>query len=174
MRTGDFSEDPDAVSNGIWNPYSTVGPDANGLFERTAFGTPAAGDPDGCLASHVEASGGTSCNFATQIPATISTPNGTRPGLDPVAMFFMNTFPLPNYNDPLSSCPMANTGTYRVCDNYLGAVGSSQDPRSHFKTLWNLLKCLTKPERSGTMICALELSPLFSVRPCHLPLPNCG
>ena len=40
MRQGNFSEDPNVVSNGLWNPASTAGPDMNGNFERTAFGTP--------------------------------------------------------------------------------------------------------------------------------------
>src|SRR2546427_3814130 len=30
MRAGDFSEDPNVTSNGLWNPYTTVGPDQNG------------------------------------------------------------------------------------------------------------------------------------------------
>jgi hypothetical protein len=125
MRTGDFSEDPNVVTNGIWNPYSTVGPDVNGIFQRTAFGTPVAGNPfgaQGCLNSSVEAGASTgvnTCNFATQIPANM---------LDPTAMFFMKSFPQPNYLDPLSNCPLASGGTTRICDNYLGTVGSSQDP----------------------------------------------
>jgi hypothetical protein len=117
MRAGDFSEDPNTATQGIWDPYSTVGPDAQGLFDRTAFGTPAAGNPNGCLASQVNASGGKSCNFATAIPAN---------RFDPTAMFFMKSLPLPNYNNPLSTCPMA-AGGYKICSNYLGAVGNFQD-----------------------------------------------
>src|SRR6202034_2393358 len=97
MRKGNFSEDPSTVSNGLWDPYSTVGPNSSGLFTRTAFGTPVPGNPfgaNGCLNTSVEA-GLNTCNFAAQIPAN---------RLDPVAMFFINSFPLPNYNDPLSSC----------------------------------------------------------------------
>jgi hypothetical protein len=123
-RTGDFSEDPNVVTNGLWNPYSTVGPDpSTGLFQRTAFGTPATGNPfgaSGCLNSSVEA-GGSSCNFSTQIPTNM---------LDPTAMFFIKSFPLPNYLDPLSGCPLASGGLTRICDNYLGTVGSSQDPEN--------------------------------------------
>src|SRR5712691_1853815 len=96
MRQGDFSEDADVISNGLWDPNTTVGPDANtGLFERQAFGTPVPGNPfgnDGCLASAVEAGkaqGVPTCNFATQIPQN---------RLDPTAMYFMHSFPLPNYN----------------------------------------------------------------------------
>ena len=42
-------------------------------------------------------------------------------------MFFVNSFPMPNYVDPLSNCPMGKNG-YAICDNYLGTIGSSQDP----------------------------------------------
>ena len=125
MRAGDFSDDPNVVSNGLWNPYSTVGPDQNGLVERAAFGTPAANDPNGCLASHVEASGGASCTFSAQIPATIQTPLGPRPGLDPTAMFFINSFPLPNYQDPLRPDCLING--VQICNNFRGAFGASQN-----------------------------------------------
>ncbi|HXI39280.1 MAG TPA: carboxypeptidase-like regulatory domain-containing protein [Bryobacteraceae bacterium] len=124
MRQGDFSEDADVISNGLWDPYSTVGPNADGLFERRAFGTPVAGNPfggDGCQASAIEsgkASGNPTCNFATQIPQS---------RLDPTAMYFMKSFPMPNYNDPLSSCPMGKDG-FKICNNFQGAIGSSQDP----------------------------------------------
>jgi len=125
MRQGDFSEDADVISNGLWNPYSTVGPNAStGLFERTAFGTPVAGNPfgnNGCLASSVEsgkAQGINTCNFSSQIPSNL---------MDPVANYFTKSFPLPNYNDPLSGCPMGLNG-YKICNNFLGTVGSSQNP----------------------------------------------
>lgn len=95
MRQGNFSEDANVASNGLFNPYSTVGPDANGVFHRTAFSGP-------------------------QIPANM---------LDPTAMHYVNSFPLPNYNDPLVSCPQASTGNYRVCNNFIGGVGSSYNPR---------------------------------------------
>jgi len=120
MRNGDFSEDPSSVNYGIWDPYSTVGPDANGLFSRTAFGTPIPGNPfgaEGCSNAAVE-SGKPTCNFSTQIPQS---------RLDPTAMFFMKSFPLPNYNDPLSNCPMGKDG-FKICNNFLGGEGSSQNP----------------------------------------------
>jgi carboxypeptidase family protein len=120
MRNGDFSEDPATVNGGLWDPYSTVGPDQNGLFSRTAFGTPVPGNPfgaDGCTNAAVE-SGKPTCNFSTQIPQS---------RLDPAAMFFMNSFPAPNYNDPLSNCPIGKDG-FKICHNYLGGVGSSQNP----------------------------------------------
>jgi len=128
MRQGDFSEDANVVSNGIWNPYSTVGPDSQGLFQRTALGTPVPGNPygaNGCLNSSVEAAAGagtSTCNFSTQIPTNM---------LDPTAMFFIKSFPMPNYNDPLSGCPLAIGGSFKICQNYLAAVGSSQDPYNY-------------------------------------------
>jgi hypothetical protein len=100
MRQGDFSEDADVLSHGIWDPYTTVGPDPNtGLFQRQQFL-----NPNGSLATSI--------------------PNNR---LDPTAMYFMNSFPSPNYNDPLSGCPMGKDG-YLICDNYLGTVASSQSP----------------------------------------------
>src|SRR5206468_9175050 len=74
MRQGEFSEDPNAALFGIWNPYTSKGPNSQGLFERTAFGTPVAGNPfgdQGCLNSSVEAgaaNGIKTCNFATRLP----------------------------------------------------------------------------------------------------------
>ncbi len=116
MRTGNFSEDPSSANYGIFDPYSTVGPTANGTFQRTAFGTPIT--PNGCLNTVIEASSTPTCQFSTQIPTS---------RLDPVAMFFLKSFPMPNYVDPLSNCPMGKNG-YAICQNYLGTIGSSQDP----------------------------------------------
>ncbi len=119
MRNGDFSEDPSSANYGIYDPYSTVGPNANGTFQRTAFGTPLV--PNGCLNTVIAASSTPTCQFSTQIPAS---------RLDPVAAYFMKSYPLPNFVDPLSSCPMGKNG-YAICNNYLGPVASSQDP-------WNI------------------------------------
>jgi hypothetical protein len=122
MRQGDFSEDPNAAAYGIWNPWSTTGPNASGLFQRTALGTPEPGFPDGCLNTVVEAAaakGLKSCNFSTQIPAALQSS---------IAQFFINSYPLPNFNDPNSNCPLASGGAYKICDNYLGTIGSSQNP----------------------------------------------
>ncbi len=116
MRSGDFSEDPSSVNYGIYDPYSTVGPNANGQFQRTAFGTPLV--PNGCLNTVIDASPTPTCRFSTQIPTN---------RLDPTAMFFLNSFPMPNYVNPLSNCPMGKNG-YAICSNYLGTIGSSQDP----------------------------------------------
>ena len=66
MRQGDFSEDPNVVSNGIFDPNTTNGPQPDGTFLRTQFT-----NPDGTM--------------ATSIPAN---------RLDPTAMFFVNSFPL--------------------------------------------------------------------------------
>jgi len=128
MRQGDFSEDPNAAAFGIWNPYSTVGPDPQtGLFDRVAFGSPAPGNPYGAMGCHnaaVEAgsaAGIQTCNFSTQIPANM---------LNPYAMFYINSFPLPNYNNPLSTCSLATGGAYKICQNYLAGVGSSQDSQN--------------------------------------------
>lgn len=123
MRQGNFSEDPNVVSNGIWNPQSTIGPESNGTFLRTAFGTPVnnAYGP-GCLNTSVEAGaavGVTTCNFSTQIPAAM---------LDRTAAFFVNSFPLPNHIDTLGGCPLAASGTYSICNNFEGPSGGSQDP----------------------------------------------
>jgi hypothetical protein len=124
MHQGNFSEDPNVVQYGIWDPNSTVGPDVNGLFRRTAFGTPVPGNPygaSGCLNTSVEAgsaAGIQTCKFATQLPAT---------RLDPTAMFFMQSFPLPNHIDTTGSCPLAAGGGVTICNNFLGRVGSSQD-----------------------------------------------
>jgi hypothetical protein len=127
MKRGDFSEDENVVQYGIWNPYTSIGPDPQtGLFQRTAFGTPVPGNPfgdNGCLNSSVEAGadmGIQTCNFSTQIPTNM---------LDSVGMFYMNSFPSPNYNNPLSGCPMGKDG-FKVCSNFLGAVGSSQNPQN--------------------------------------------
>jgi len=116
MRNGDFSEDPNSVAHGIFDPYSTVGPNANGTFQRTAFGTPLV--PNGCLNTVIDSSATPTCQFSTKIPAN---------RLDPVGMFFINSFPLPNYVDPLSNCPMGHNG-FAICQNYLGTIGSSQNP----------------------------------------------
>ncbi|MGI8962758.1 MAG: carboxypeptidase regulatory-like domain-containing protein, partial [Bryobacteraceae bacterium] len=124
MRQGNFSEDPNTALYGIWNPYSTVGPNSNGIFQRTAFGTPSPGNPygaNGCQNSAIEAGATTNirpCNFSPQLPPSM---------LDPTAMFFVKSFPLPNYLDPLATCTLAQGGAYRICNNYLGSVGSSQD-----------------------------------------------
>jgi Carboxypeptidase regulatory-like domain len=126
MRNGDFSQVPNIGQLGIYNPYSTLGPDSVGNFARSAFGTPIT--PNGCtgyisngLAVNPTAS---TCHFATQIPSTVPTPNGSVPGMNPTAMYYLNSFPLPNYITPTSTCPVVS-GT-ALCSNYLGTTGNSQ------------------------------------------------
>ncbi len=120
MRQGDFSEDPDAAPFGIWDPFSTIGPDANGIVARSAFGT--AITPNGCT-GYIDPTTGLAvnptsqtCNFSTQVPSD---------RFDPIAKFYIDSYPLPNFNSPLSGCPMGKDG-FLICDNYLGAVGTSQ------------------------------------------------
>ena len=128
MRTGDFSEVPNITQLGIFNPYSSVGPDNNGVFARSAFGTPIT--PNGCTGY---ISGGqavnptaATCNFSAQIPTTIPTPNGSIQGLNPTALYYLNSMPLPNYINPLSSCPLG-VGGLPICSNYKGTTGNSLD-----------------------------------------------
>lgn len=97
-RAGDFSDQPSlagscnpagGVTNCLYDPYSTTGPDANGLFHRTPFATPV-------------------------IPSS---------RIDPLAAFYVQSYPNPNFVDPLQQGP---SGCGVFCNNFLGAVGSSQ------------------------------------------------
>ncbi|MGA8214256.1 MAG: TonB-dependent receptor [Candidatus Sulfotelmatobacter sp.] len=126
MRQGNFSEDPNVVSNGLWNPETTAGPNSQGIFTRQAFGTPITNFyGPGCLNTSVEAGAAVTpvpvqtCNFSSQIPAAL---------MDPTAMFFVNSFPLPNHIDTLGGCLPASTGAYSICNNFEGRSGGSQDP----------------------------------------------
>jgi len=123
MRQGNFSEDPNAAY-GLWDAFSTQGPDSSGVFARSAFGTPlTANGCTGYLRKNADGTTtavnptATTCGFANQLPAS---------RLDPVAMFYMNSFPAPNYLNPLSSCPLAAGGAYQTCSNFLGTNASSQ------------------------------------------------
>jgi len=97
-RNGDFTGDPrfaaqcgpsnPGVTNCLYDPLTTTGPDANGYFHRTPFPTPV-------------------------IPAN---------RIDPLAKFYVNSFPDPNFLDPLQQGP---GGCGDLCNNYIGAVGSS-------------------------------------------------
>jgi hypothetical protein len=97
-RDGNFTDRPDlagmcdpanGITNCIYDPYSTTGPDANGLYHRDAFPTPI-------------------------IPAS---------RIDPLAKFYADSFPTPNFLDPLQQGP---SGCGALCNNFLSAVGSSQ------------------------------------------------
>ncbi|PYU98104.1 MAG: hypothetical protein DMG10_29160, partial [Acidobacteria bacterium] len=128
MRQGNFSEDPNVAQFGLWNPYTTVGPTTvngtSGLFLRTAFGTPAPGNSfgaNGCVNSSVEAGAAMNppvqtCIFSAQLPANM---------LDPTAMYFIKSFPAPNYVDPLASGCLVNG--VQLCNNFRGPIASSQD-----------------------------------------------
>ena len=97
-RMGDFTGDPrfaaqcgpayPGVTNCLYDPLTTTGPDANGAFHRTPFPTP-------------------------MVP-----PNR----IDPLAKFYVDSFPNPNFLDPLQQ---GSGGCGNLCNNYLGAVGSS-------------------------------------------------
>ncbi len=97
-KIGDFTGDPrfapacdpaQGVTNCLYDPYTTIGPDVNGLFHRTAFPTPV-------------------------IP-----PNR----IDPLAAFYLSSYPDPNFVDPLQQGP---GGCGITCNNFIGPVGSSQ------------------------------------------------
>ncbi len=97
-RAGDFTDRPDlaaacnpagGATNCIYDPFSTTGPDASGLYHRTPFTTPA-------------------------IPAS---------RIDPLSKFYADSFPTPNFVDPLQQGP---SGCGALCNNFLSAVGSSQ------------------------------------------------
>ena len=97
-RNGDFTGDarfasncgPDfpGVTNCLYDPATTTGPDANGYFYRTPFPTPV-------------------------VPTT---------RMDSLAKFYVSSFPNPNYTDPLQQ---GSSGCGNLCNNYIGAVGSS-------------------------------------------------
>jgi Carboxypeptidase regulatory-like domain len=97
-KNGDFTGDPrlapvcdpaNGVTNCLYDPNSTTGPDANGLFHRTPFTTPV-------------------------IPSSM---------IDPLAAFYVSSYPDPNFVDPLQQ---GSSGCGIFCNNYLGTVGSSQ------------------------------------------------
>jgi len=97
-RNGDYTADPrfahncgpnyPGVTNCLYDPLTTTGPDVNGNFHRTPFPTPV-------------------------IPLN---------RMDSLAKFYVSSFPNPNYLDPLQQGP---SGCGNLCNNYLGAVGSS-------------------------------------------------
>jgi Carboxypeptidase regulatory-like domain len=89
-RSGDFSDRPDlgGCPTCLYDPYSTVGPDVNGLFHRTPFS-------------------------GNVIPAS---------RIDPLAAYYAQSYPNPNFLDPLQQGP---SGCGAFCNNFLGTVGSS-------------------------------------------------
>ncbi len=100
MKRGDFSEVPNAAEFGLWDPFSSQGPDSQGLFRRqqimNADGTP-----------------------ATAIPSNM---------IDPIAQFYMDSFPAPNFNNNANTaCPRAASTGNLLCDNFLGNHANSQN-----------------------------------------------
>jgi hypothetical protein len=88
-RFDNVCDQANAPSRCLYDPYSTTGPDANGIFHRTPFPTPV-------------------------IPSA---------SFDPLATFYLSSFPAPNYLDPLQQ---GSGGCGDTCNNYIGTVGSSQ------------------------------------------------
>ena len=90
-QRGDFSDRPDlgvCPTCSIYDPFSTVGPNANGQFSRTPF-------------------------TGNIIPQN---------RLNPLALFYAQSFPAPNFRDPLQQGP---DGCGIFCNNFVGLVGSS-------------------------------------------------
>ena len=99
---GDFRGDPrfasvcdpaGGVTNCLYDPFTTTGPDAAGLFHRVPFTTPV-------------------------IPAD---------RIDPLAAFYLSSYPAPNFVDPLQQGP---GGCGSLCNNFLGTVGSGQNTQN--------------------------------------------
>ncbi len=95
-KQGDFRGDPRyspvcdpsaGITNCIYDPFTTTGPDADGYLHRTPFTTPV-------------------------IPQS---------RINPLAKFYVDSIPNPNFVDPLQQGP-DGCGIY--CNNYIGAVGS--------------------------------------------------
>ena len=120
MRNGDFSEIPSVQQYGIFDPLSAIKVPTSYVVDRTAFGTPIAGDPSGCLASHIQASGGKSCALATSIPTNL---------IDPVSQWYLNQYPAPNFIDPRQQNAAAG-GCLNTCNNYQGNYASGQNTHS--------------------------------------------
>ncbi len=90
-RGGNFNDRPDlgnCATCQIYDPYSTTGPDASGLYHRTP------------LAGNV-------------VPAN---------RIDPLAAYYVQSFPTPNFLDPLQQ---GGSGCGAFCNNFLGTIGSS-------------------------------------------------
>ncbi len=96
-RNDDFSDNPSVAQHGIYDPMTTKFDPATGLYVRQPFL-----NPNGTL--------------ATSIPQS---------RLDPVALWYMSQYPLPNYLDPLQQNP-ATGGCLSLCNNFRGLLGSGQ------------------------------------------------
>lgn len=96
-RNNDFSDNPNIAQYGIYDPMTTTYDSTTGLYVRQPF---------------LNANG----TLATSIPAN---------RLDPVAQFYLNSYPMPNYLDPLQQ-NAATGGCLSLCDNFRGQEGASQ------------------------------------------------
>jgi hypothetical protein len=97
-RTGDFSEIPSVAQFGIYDPMSTKrDPSSPTGYSRQPFL-----GPNGSL--------------ATRLPAS---------RLDPIALWWINQYPAPNYLDPLQQDASAG-GCLNLCNNYLSETGNRQ------------------------------------------------
>ena len=90
-KAGNFSDRPDlgtCATCQLYDPKSTTGPDASGLFHRTPYP-------------------------GNAIPAS---------AIDPLAAYYAQSYPNPNFVDPLQQNP---SGCGVFCNNYVGTVGSA-------------------------------------------------
>jgi len=80
-RMGHFSEDLNVVTNHLWNPYSTVEPNSQGLFQRTAF------------------------RAAARVQQATGTPNATTMAPEPAnsSIYSFSPAPFPDELSPLTS-----------------------------------------------------------------------
>ncbi len=97
QRMNDLSEDPNVAQFGIYDPMTTVFNPNTSLFNRQPFF-----NPDGSLGTSI--------------------PNNR---LDPVAVWYLNQYPLPNYLDPRQQDATAG-GCLNLCNNFRADVGSGQ------------------------------------------------
>jgi len=100
-RQGNFSEVPGVVQYGLYDPLTTKYNSSLGYFTRQPFT-----NPDGTL--------------ATSLPAN---------RLDQSALFFLNSFPTPNFLDPRQQNAAAG-GCLNLCNNFEGTYGSRQTTQS--------------------------------------------
>lgn len=96
-RNNNFSDNPSVSQFGIYDPMTTKFDPATGLYARQPFR-----NSDGTLAAGIPAS-----------------------RLDPIALWYLNQYPLPNYLDPLQQ-NAATGGCLSLCNNFRGLLGSGQ------------------------------------------------
>jgi Carboxypeptidase regulatory-like domain len=100
-RQGNFSELPSVVQYGLYDPLTTKYSPSLGTYTRQPF---------------TNSSGG----LAASIP-----PNR----IDPVAFWYLNQYPAPNFLDPRQQNAAAG-GCLNTCNNYEGYFGSGQTTQS--------------------------------------------